>query len=196
MVGSTLLSPVTTPLVLAAVQAAAGGGAGAALAAVAGQPAGGFLAACVVLPTAAGLATRWAVGPGWAGRRKSALRAAGAATVLVLCYANAAAALPQVARSPDWDFLALVAAATVGLCGGGFAAGRAVARRFGAGRADEAALMYGLGMSNNGTGLVLAGSLGVPAEAVLPVLAYNLVQHLVAGAVGRGRRSGSDARLR
>jgi predicted Na+-dependent transporter len=40
-------------------------------------------------------------------------------------------------------------------------------------------------MSNNGTGLVLAASVGVPGEALLPVLVYNLIQHLVAGAVTR-----------
>jgi predicted Na+-dependent transporter len=45
--------------------------------------------------------------------------------------------------------------------------------------------MYGLGMSNNGTGLVVAASVGVPAEALLPVLVYNLVQHLLAGAAAR-----------
>jgi BASS family bile acid:Na+ symporter len=51
--------------------------------------------------------------------------------------------------------------------------------------AEKASLMYGLGMSNNGTGLVLAASVGAPAEALLPVLVYNLVQHLVAAAVNR-----------
>jgi BASS family bile acid:Na+ symporter len=42
--------------------------------------------------------------------------------------------------------------------------------------------MFGLGMNNNGTGLVLAGaSLAALPIAVVPVLAYNLVQHLIAG---------------
>jgi hypothetical protein len=46
--------------------------------------------------------------------------------------------------------------------------------------------MFGMGMNNNGTGLVLAASdLGTLPWAVVPVLFYNLVQHLVAGGVAR-----------
>jgi BASS family bile acid:Na+ symporter len=45
--------------------------------------------------------------------------------------------------------------------------------------------MYGLGMNNNGTGLVLAGAaLAAHPQVLLPIIVYNLVQHLVAGAVG------------
>jgi BASS family bile acid:Na+ symporter len=183
VVGSTLLSPLTTPLSFAAVGHVAG--TGEAVAAMARHPAGDFLAAFVVLPTAAGVAARAFVGAGWVGRRKPALKSCGSVAVLVLCYVNASASLPQVARDPDWDFLALVVGAAVALCAAAFAAGRLVARCLGAGRAEAAALMYGLGMSNNGTGLVLAASVGAPAEALLPVLVYNLVQHLVAGAVSR-----------
>ena len=43
-------------------------------------------------------------------------------------------------------------------------------------------LMFGLGMSNNGTGLVLASmSLSDHPQVMLPIIFYNLVQHLVAG---------------
>ena len=85
----------------------------------------------------------------------------------------------------------VVAAAGV-LCGSGFAAGWAVARLVGAGWSQRRSLVFGLGMTNNGTGLVLAGAAlsGVPA-AILPVLAYNLIQHLFAGAVSR--RLGTEA---
>jgi BASS family bile acid:Na+ symporter len=190
VVGSTLLSPLTTPLSFLVVGEVCGSG----LDGLARHPAGDFLAAFVVLPTAAGIAARGLVGSGWVGRHKPAFKAWGSVAVLVLCYANAAASLPQVVRDPDWDFLALVLGAAVGLCVSAFAAGRAVARCLGGGRAEEASLMYGLGMSNNGTGLVLAASLGVPPEALLPVLVYNLVQHLVAGAAGRVSAPGRAAR--
>jgi BASS family bile acid:Na+ symporter len=183
VVGSTLLSPLTTPLSFAAVAHVAG--AGGAVSVMARHPAGDFLAAFVVLPTAAGMAFRQLVGVEWVERHKPALKSCGSVTVLVLCYVNASASLPQVARDPDWDFLALVVGAAVALCAAAFAAGRLVAGWLGAGRAEASSLMYGLGMSNNGTGLVLAASVGVPPEAVLPVLVYNLVQHLVAGAVNR-----------
>jgi BASS family bile acid:Na+ symporter len=42
--------------------------------------------------------------------------------------------------------------------------------------------MLGLGMNNNGTGLVLAAMALVNYPRVmLPIIFYNLVQHLVAG---------------
>jgi BASS family bile acid:Na+ symporter len=44
--------------------------------------------------------------------------------------------------------------------------------------------MYGLGMNNNGTGLVLASlALASFPRVMVPIILYNLVQHLVAGAV-------------
>jgi len=50
--------------------------------------------------------------------------------------------------------------------------------------AQEASLMYGLGMNNNGTGLVLASaSLAAYPEVMLPIIFYNLAQHVVAGIV-------------
>jgi BASS family bile acid:Na+ symporter len=113
------------------------------------------------------------------------MRAFGSAAVLALCYANAAGALPAVVRHPDWDFLAAAVAASACLCAGSFAAGWWVGRWLGAGPRAGVSLACGLGMSNNGTGLVMAAALALPADALLPVLAYNLIQHLAAGAVGR-----------
>jgi BASS family bile acid:Na+ symporter len=44
--------------------------------------------------------------------------------------------------------------------------------------------MYGLGMNNNGTGLVLASlALASFPRIMVPIILYNIVQHLVAGAV-------------
>ena len=46
--------------------------------------------------------------------------------------------------------------------------------------------MFGLGMNNNGTGLVLASmSLADHPRVMLPIIFYNLVQHLIAGFVDR-----------
>lgn len=181
VVASTLLCPLTTPLALAAAGSLAG--VGDATGTV--SPAGTTLVAFVVVPTAAGLAVRAALGAGWAGRRRDATRAFSAAAVLVLCYTNAAGALPQVARHPDWDFLAVTVATSLVLCGGSFASGWWVGRGLGAGAASGVSLAYGLGMSNNGSGLVTAAALALPADALLPVLAYNLIQHLAAGVMGR-----------
>ncbi|WP_198953797.1 hypothetical protein [Rhodopirellula sp. MGV] len=50
----------------------------------------------------------------------------------------------------------------------------------------KASLMFALGMNNNGTGLVLAGlTLANHPEVMLPIILYNLVQHLIAALVDR-----------
>jgi bile acid:Na+ symporter, BASS family len=44
--------------------------------------------------------------------------------------------------------------------------------------------MFGLGMNNNGTGLALASmTLAAHPRVMLPIIFYNLAQHLVAGGV-------------
>jgi predicted Na+-dependent transporter len=52
--------------------------------------------------------------------------------------------------------------------------------------AQRTSMMFGLGMNNNGTGLVLASmALADHPRIMLPIIFYNLVQHLVAGIVDR-----------
>jgi BASS family bile acid:Na+ symporter len=95
-------------------------------------------------------------------------------------------ALPRAFASPDWDFLAMALLAAAGLCAAGFASGLAVAWCLSADPGSRVSLMFGLGMANNGTGLVLAGAAfaHIP-DALLPVLFFNLVQHLAAAMVPR-----------
>ena len=51
---------------------------------------------------------------------------------------------------------------------------------------DMTSLMFGLGMNNNGTGLVLASmALEDHPRVLLPIIFYNLVQHLGAGLADR-----------
>jgi hypothetical protein len=55
--------------------------------------------------------------------------------------------------------------------------------------------MFGLGMNNNGTGLVMASmALADHPRVLLPIIFYNLVQHLAAGATDRIVRDGEAAR--
>lgn len=183
VIASTLLSPLTTPLALAAVGPLVLGGS---TACSLGAGVVAFLVVGVVIPSAAGMAVRRCLGPDAVDRVKPVMKSAGTLVLLVLCYANATASLPAVVASPDWDYLALVVVAAVVLCGSGFAAGWAVARLVGAGGPQRQSLVFGLGMTNNGTGLVMAGaSLAGQPAAILPVLAYNLIQHLFAGAVSQ-----------
>jgi BASS family bile acid:Na+ symporter len=115
------------------------------------------------------------------------------AVLLVLCYANASACLPSVVAEPDWDFLALVAVGAGLMCATAFAAGFTAAHTVRADPARRAALVFGVGMANNGAGLALAaGTLSGCPMALLPVVAVNLVQHLAAGwANTRLRRGGA-----
>ena len=108
------------------------------------------------------------------------------AALMLLNYANAAMVLPQIVQSPDWDLWALVLACTSALCLFAFATGARLAGVLGATAEERASLMYGLGMNNNGTGLVLAGAaLSDHPVVLLVIVAYNLVQQLVAAAANR-----------
>ncbi|MFZ1810497.1 MAG: Na+-dependent transporter, partial [Candidatus Nitrotoga sp.] len=51
-------------------------------------------------------------------------------------------------------------------------------------RTERVSLMFGLGMNNNGTGLVLASlALSSYPNIMVPIIFYNLVQHIAAGTV-------------
>jgi BASS family bile acid:Na+ symporter len=125
-----------------------------------------------------------------------AVKLANAVVLLVLCYGNAAASLPEAVANPDADFVAAMVLAAGGLCAAGFGSGWLVARLLGADAGRRNALMFGLGMNNNGTGLVLAvAALSAYPRLLQPIVLYNLVQHLVAAAVASrlGRPGGRAA---
>lgn len=181
VVGSTVLSPLTTPAVLHAVGWVATGTYADCLSRLAGGGTSLFLAVFVMAPSLLGILLRCAL-DARVRLLKPGLKLASTLTLLVLCYSNAAVALPQTFAAPDWDFLSVMLAIVTGLCVLGFLAGAGLAQCFGADAGRRAALMFGLGMTNNGTGLVLATTAlaGLP-EVMLPVIFYNLVQHVVAG---------------
>jgi BASS family bile acid:Na+ symporter len=114
--------------------------------------------------------------------------------LLLLNYSNASLALPQVLAQPDADFLILTLGIVIGLCIVAFGSGWLIARLLRGDRAEQSALMFGLGMNNNGTGLVLASvALAEYPRVMLPIILYNLVQHLAAGGVAHlFVRTGAD----
>lgn len=182
VVFSTLLSPVLTPVILDLVGMIAPAHYGDDLVRLAEHGTGRFLMVWVMGPSILGILGRALLGGEWVGRWQSVLKPLGTVTLLVLCYANSAACLSQELRTPDWDFLALIAAVVTALCLATFFAGYSLGRALGLDHAGRSAMMFGLGMNNNGTGLVLAATtLGAKPMVLLPVIAYNLVQHLVAG---------------
>src|SRR3954463_3207114 len=186
VLGSTLLSPLTTPLALHAVGFMATGDYAADLHDLAAGGAGTFLAVGVILPSLLGIALRYAAGDRRIAAAKPALKLINTGVLLFLNYSNAAASLPQAIARPDPDFLAAMVAIVVGLCVLMFSAGWALARLFRASHERLVSLMFGLGMNNNGTGLVMASlALADHPRVLLPIIFYNLVQHLAAGVVDR-----------
>jgi BASS family bile acid:Na+ symporter len=184
VLSSTLLSPFTTPAVFRALEGMVNGS-DTILAVTAGQ-AEMVLVVCVVGPSLAGLALRAVGGGGWMAAARPVMKLANAASLLILCYANATVALPHIVADPDWDYLGLTVTAVVVVCGAGFGAGWLVARLLNVAEDQRRSLVYGLGMSNNGTGLVLGTSaLAGHSEALLPIIVYNLAQHVLAATVHR-----------
>jgi BASS family bile acid:Na+ symporter len=181
---STFLSPLTTPLALHSAGWVASGDYSEDLHELASRGAGGFLAVAVVVPSLLGITLHAAFGGSRIKAAKPTLRLLNSLNLLVLNYSNASVSLPQAVADPDWDFLAAVLLVVVTLCVVAFAAGWLIARGMGVGRSQRASLLFGLGMNNNGTGLVLASmALADHPRVLLPILLYNLVQHLVAGGV-------------
>lgn len=106
--------------------------------------------------------------------------------LLVLNDSNASVVLPRVFRNPDWDFLFVILLITGALCGFSFFVGFVISNYFKTSNSEKSSIVFGLGMNNNGTGLVLASlSLAAHPSVMLPIIFYNLVQHLVAGYVDR-----------
>jgi BASS family bile acid:Na+ symporter len=181
---STVLSPLTTPLVFTAFESMATGDHAEALRSLSGGQTGAFLVLCVVIPSLAGLTLQKMVSETTIASLKPKLKLINTLLLVFLCYMNASAVLPQVVAYPDWDFMALIMAAVVVLCLASFGAGWLLARVLNVDQSQQRSLMFGLGLNNNGTGMVLASTcLAASPSAILPVLAYNLVQHLVAGGV-------------
>jgi len=183
---STVLSPFITPAALHAVGWIATGDYAEDLHELASGGTQSYLALWVILPTLAGILLRWGLGGGRIGKFKPQLRIGNSLILLVLNYCNASISLPQIIANPDWDFLLAVGVITGSLCALGFFGGWLIARLFKCDEPSRASLMFGLGMNNNGTGLVLASiMLADHSLVMLPIIFYNLVQHLVAGVVDR-----------
>jgi bile acid:Na+ symporter, BASS family len=181
---STLLSPLTTPVAFDAVEHMATGEYAEALDRLELNCTGFLLIACVLLPSVAGIALHWLIGAKRVIRARPVLKLLNSINLLLLNYSNAAVSLPQLMNIPDWDWLAVALVIALLLCVVAFASGWLIARLLKANPSEQISLMFGLGMNNNGTGLVLASmALAQYPRVMVPVIFYNLIQHLVAGFV-------------
>jgi len=177
---STFLSLVTTPITFDLVGNLATGEYVLALADLKTKGTGFML--WVVLPSILGIIGRAIMGEARIGAVKPFLKLVNSLNLLLLVYSNASISLPQTVANPDWDFLGVILAIVLGMCVLAFSSGWLLAHFLNVDHAQKTSLMFSLGMNNNGTGLVLASmALAAFPRVMLPIIFYNLVQHLVAG---------------
>lgn len=181
---STILSPIITPVTFNIFSEMASEEFEKVLQGLAVYGSGAFLGLWVVLPSLLGIAVRLIVAEDWVVGGIPYLKLINSIVLLMLNYSNAAVSLPQAIADQDYDFLAVTLVISAGLCLTLFAAGYGMSRLFKLDRTERVSLMFGLGMNNNGTGLVLA-SLALPSypNIMVPIIFYNLVQHIAAGTV-------------
>jgi bile acid:Na+ symporter, BASS family len=179
---STLLSPLATPLALHLFASMTTGEYREALDHLALYGTGPFLGLWVVLPALMGIGARHILGDARVTRWKPNLKTINALVLLVLNYSNGAMSLPQTIAHPDRDFLFITLPITLGLCLAMFTFAFLLGRLLHAERDQVISLAYGLGMNNNGTALVLASlALAQFPRVMIPIIFYNLLQHIVAG---------------
>jgi BASS family bile acid:Na+ symporter len=181
---TTMLSPLTTPLILHFVGFLTTGDYSEDLHELAAGDAATFLGLWVILPSLCGLAARQVMDGARIVRVTPYVKLTNFAVLVLLNYSNATLVLPKVVSLPDADFLAAVLVIVSVLCVAGFGSGLLLARALKTTPDETASLMFALGMNNNGTGLVLASlALANHPQVMLPIIFYNLVQHLFASIV-------------
>lgn len=181
---STVLSPLTTPLVLHVFGFMTTGDYASDLHELASQGTNAFMLFTVVIPSVLGIVVHFILGEQRTAVIKPYLKLANFIVLLLLNYSNAATSLPQAFGKPDLDFLVFIYGTTIILCVAAFAAGWLLSKWLKTDKSDQAALMFGLGMNNNGTGLVLAAATLADHPAVLlPMIFYTLVQQVLAALV-------------
>jgi len=181
---TTLLSPLFTPLVLHTVGSVTTGDYSDDLHEVASNGVVTFLGTWVILPSLLGTLAHHLIGEHRLVDAKSYLRLMNYCVLLLLNYSNASLSLPNILSSPDMDFLIITLLIVVALAIAAFFSGYLIGRILRTTRQEMASLMFGLGMNNNGTGLVLVSvALADHPQVMLPIIFYNLVQHLMASCV-------------
>jgi BASS family bile acid:Na+ symporter len=145
-----------------------------------------FLGLWVVLPSMMGLGVRFVVPEPRLAAVMPYIKLSNSIILLTLNYSNASVSLPKAVEEHDLDFLAITLSITTCLCVAAFSAAYWLSCLFNLDEAERVSLMYGLGMNNNGTALVLASlALASFPRIMVPIIFYNIIQHLVAGAVNQ-----------
>ncbi|WP_427925044.1 sodium-dependent transporter [Streptomyces sp. cg40] len=194
VLASTLLSPLTTPLLLAALAPLLSGGYARTLTSTSGSAQSGFTLTTVVLPCAAGLLCALVLPPSWHGRLLRAVVPSALAGSLVLTYVNASGALGSfLARPRPLLFAAALAVAAL-VCVLSFVLGRLTSRVLRLDAPVASSLTLACGMNNSSASAVLiTTSLPDKPHLLLPVLAYGLLQKTAANRVVARLRPASSA---
>lgn len=179
---STLLSPFLMPLSLHLVNFSAEGDFTSNLESLQGADSILVLVFSVALPSVAGLLLRPAIGGGRIDSAKPFLKILNSSSLLLLNYINASAVFPRIFASPDWLFLGLVFIFATLLCVTDFVTGWWLGSRLGNDRTRALAMMFGVGLNNNSSAVVLAAPIfSDRPKFLVPLILYGLIQHVIAG---------------
>lgn len=193
ILASTIFSPLTTPIALHFAGNLTTGDYSEDLHLLANGNTNAFLIFGVVIPSVLGMLLHFMLKEQRANKLRSALREINLLILLLLNYFNASNVLPKIIANPDWDFLLMILTITLILCFALFGAGKLLASFLKVDESNKVALMFGLGMNNNGVGLVLASmALSDHPLVMLPIIIYNLLQHIVAGVIDKNLQKDSS----
>ncbi|MFD7474122.1 sodium-dependent transporter [Streptomyces sp. NPDC059837] len=188
VLASTLLSPLTAPLVIRLLTPLLSGGYAQSLAVSDHSVRGGFTLVGVVLPCAAGILFRLALPPSWLSRVLGVVVPVALACSLVLTYVNASGALGSFLTRPRPLLFGAALAVAALVCLLSFVLGRCAARLLRLEPPAASSLTLACGMNNSSAGAVLiTATLPDKPHLLLPVLAYGLLQKTAANRVVRAR---------
>ncbi|NEC88075.1 sodium-dependent transporter [Streptomyces sp. SID12501] len=184
VLASTLISPLTIPLLLGALAPLLSGGYASTLADTGRLAQGGFGLTTVVLPCAAGLLGALALPASRLRRLHLAVTPLALAGSLLLTYVNASGALGSALTRPRPLLFAAALAVAALICLLSFAVGRAAAHILQLEAGTASSLTLACGMNNSSASAVLITTcLPDKPHLLLPVLAYGLLQKSAASRI-------------
>ncbi|GAA3770594.1 hypothetical protein GCM10022403_002410 [Streptomyces coacervatus] len=187
VLASTLVSPITVPLTLAALCPLLRGDYAGRLADAAQTAGHAFALTSVVLPCGAGMLCRLLLPRRMSGRLAETAVAVALPASLLLTYVNASGVLGPFIRHPRPVLLAAALAVAATVCGLSFTLGRLAAHALRLDARAGASVTLACGMNNSSASAVLiTTTLPDRPQILLPVLAYGLLQKVAAGRVVRG----------
>ncbi|WP_317440944.1 sodium-dependent transporter [Streptomyces collinus] len=189
VLASTLLSPLSIPLIISALVPLLSGSYANTLTRVEHTTQGGFALVGVVLPCAAGILCRLVLPSRALSRVLTVVAPTALAGSLVLTYVNASGALGSFLAHPRPLLLAAALAVATLVCLLSFVLGRGAARLLRLDASAASSVTLACGMNNSSASAVLiTTTLPDKPHLLLPVLAYGLLQKTAASRVVRAAR--------